>query len=429
MSSTTKATAPIQGYASEVSAFPGNVLHLHVSVTPAARYRIQVFRLGWYRGAGARLLGCIPGCRTSKRGIAQGIPTPDASTREIDAHWRVTDLLRTRTTWVSGYYIAKLVLLSGPAKGKVNFVPFILEARARSSAILVQASTNTWEAYNAWGGKSLYPFNSTGGVAATKVSYNRPYDSAAGTLFNFEYPLVRFLERWGYDVSYTADVDTDQNPSTLLRHHLVVDSGHGEYWTTRMRDAFESAKSSGVDLMFLGADMGDWHIRYEDGSRTIVEYRNAQLDPDPDPAAKTVRFSQLVPPRPQCQLLGIQYQGGFRSDFPQPTDYHVNPDALKNPWFAGSGFTGQSTLRGLVGYEWDGIKPGCEPSALTVLFRASGPPDADAVVYRAASGARVFSSGSLQFVWGLDDWNQSTHYADSHLIRFMRNAFNDLSKG
>ena len=420
-------TAPIQGYASEMSASPGQTLDLHVSVQGTARYRIQIFRLGWYGGVGARLVGCVPGCGGAKHGKAQPMPSPDSKTGEIVAHWPVTDRVRTRSSWVSGYYIAKLILLSGAHHGQANYVAFVLRASSRSSStILVEASVNTWQAYNGWGGKSLYDFNS-GGKAAVKVSFDRP-NSTNNSIFMWEYPFARFLERNGYDVAYTTDVDTDRDPAQLLHHRLVIDSGHGEYWSKRIRDAFDAAKASGVNLAFLGADIGDWQIRYEDNQRTIVEYRDASRDPETDPALKTTRFRDLATPRPQCQLLGIQYQGGFRSDFPQPTDYHVNSAAASDPWFAGTHFTASSTLPGLVGYEWDGLKAGCPAQQPIVLFHASGPPNADAVKYVAASGAKIFSSGSLQFVWGLDNWGQSRRYANPHLVGFMKNALADLTK-
>jgi hypothetical protein len=420
-------TAPIQGYASEISASPGQTLQLHVSVQAAAKYRIQVFRLGWYRGTGARLLACVPSCRGGKRGRTQPVPSPNPTTGEIDAHWPVTDRVRTRRNWVSGYYIAKLVVLTGSNSGKSNYVPFVVRApTGSSSTILVEASVNTWQAYNGWGGKSLYEFNSNG-KPAVKVSFNRP-SSGNNSPFVWEYPLARFLERSGYDVAYTTDVDTDRDPGQLLHHRLVIDSGHGEYWSKRIRDAFEAAKAKGINLAFLGADIGDWQIRYEDNQRTIVEYRDAQRDPETDPSLKTVRFRDLAAPRPQCQLLGIQYQGGFRSDYPQPTDYRVNAAALGDPWFAGTGFTAGSTLPGLVGYEWDGTLRGCPASSPTVLFHADGPRNADAVKYVASSGAKIFSSGSLQFVWGLDDWGQPRRYTDPHLARFMKNALADIAK-
>ena len=124
-----------------------------------------------------------------------------------------------------------------------------------------------------------------------------------------ELDLVRFLERQGYDVSYTTDVDTDQHPTELLTHRLVVIAGHDEYQSGAQRTAYENARAAGVNLAFLGGDIGDWQIRYEDNHRTIVEYRSGSADPEPDPALKTDRFVTLSPPRPPCQLLGVQYMG------------------------------------------------------------------------------------------------------------------------
>ncbi len=425
---TSVTNAPIQGYASEVSVRPGQSVHLHISVNPAARYRVKVYRLGWYRGAGARLLACIPACQRSARGRPRPIPASDPTTGEIAAHWPVSTRIRVLPRWVSGYYIARLVVTSGRLRGKANYVPFIVRSRpGRSSSILVQASVNTWEAYNNWGGKSLYGFNSVGGAAA-KASFDRPFSYAGQrTLFDWEYQLARFLERRGYDLSYTTDIDTHRDPGELLKHRLVIASGHDEYWTREIRSAFDSALAGGVNLAFMGADIGDWQIRYEDNGRTIVEYRDAAVDPGQDPALKTTKFRDLAPANPQCQLLGIQYQDGLRSVHATPTSYGPNPAALADPWFAGAGLTGSSTLPGLVGYEWDGVQAGCQTPALTVLFHAAGPPDADAVRYAAPSGARVFSSGSLQFVWGLDDWGQKGH-VDRRLQRFMVNALRDLSK-
>jgi hypothetical protein len=194
-----------------------------------------------------------------------------------------------------------------------------------------------------------------------------------------------------------------------------------------------SARNRGTNLAFLGADIADWQIRYEAKRRTIVEYRDATTDPITDPALKTVLFQELVPPRPQCELLGITYNGLTGNNDP-PRSYRVNPGALKDAWFRRTGFTASSTLPDSVGYEWDGIQRGCAVPPLTVLFRYQGldgygkPTSAEAVRYTAPSGARVFSSGSIQFVWGLDNYlGHPDVPPDPRLQRFMRNALADLT--
>jgi N,N-dimethylformamidase beta subunit-like protein len=425
----TASNGEIVGYASEVSVLPGQAVHFHVSTTPAGRYQILIYRLGWYGGAGARRVACLPACTRTKQGQARTVPTPDPTTGLVRATWPVTDTYRFPRKAVSGYYLAKLTLRNPGNPGKVSYVPVILRALpSRRSKILVQVPVNTWQAYNAWGGKSLYAFNSTNQIAATHVSFDRPYDPQLYVPIVWEIGLMRFLEQNGYDVSYTTDVDTDLKPREFLRHRLVIASGHGEYWTKAQRDAFEAARDRGINLAFLGADIGDWQIRYEDTRRTIVEYRNAALDPEPDPALKTVRFRNLTPPRPECELLGIGF-GGSAAETDRPRAYSINRAALKDRWFKGTGFKASSKLRDAVGYEWDSIQPGCNTPKLKVFFEYQGldkygaATTAEAVRYVAPSGARVFSSGSLQWVWALDrSYGHRAAGPNPRLRRFMKNA-------
>ena len=211
-----RAPAPagsIEGYSSVTSVLPGSSVSFHVSTTPAASYRIELYRLGWYRGAGARLVGCLPSCSRQKQGAAQPAPVP-ALTGEVRANWPLSDQLTVPEDWLSGYYVAKLVLTSGRDRGKAASIPFIVRAPStRQSLILVQAPVNTWQAYNGWGGKSLYDFDSRDGVPATRVSFDRPYvgEQILNNPFSWEYQLVRFLEREGYDVSYATNVDVHRD--------------------------------------------------------------------------------------------------------------------------------------------------------------------------------------------------------------------------
>jgi hypothetical protein len=421
----------IEGFASEVSLLPGQTVHFHISTAPAARYRIELYRLGWYRGTGARFIACIPaGCHRDHKGKARRYPRPSPKTGLVRVAWPVTDTFRFPRSAVSGYFLARLVLTSGRARGEVTYVPLVLRALpSRRSKILVQASVNTWQAFNNWGGKSLFAFNSTHQVPANHVSFSRP----TGAPLQWEMGLLRFLEREGYDVSYTTDVDTDRDPRELRRHRLVISSGYDEFWSKAMRDAFEAARDSGTNLAFIGADIGDVQIRYENHRRTIVEYWDAKKDPVRNPARKAVRFRELLPPRPECELTGIAYQGGRRGQNDPPRSYLVNPAALGDAWFRGTGFTATSNLPDSVGDLWDTIQPGCAVPPLTVLFSYRGlgghgePTSAEVVRYVAPSGARVFSSASKQFVWGLDNYYGHDVPRDARLQRFMRNALADLT--
>lgn len=428
----------IEGYTSQVSVGPGDRLELHVSTNPSARYRVEIFRLGWYGGRGGRLILCQPGCKSSEAGSAEPTPPLDPSTGYLDAHWPVTDSIRVDSDWVSGYYVAKLSLVDGPNASQGVSVPFVVRGPVNDpSAILVQASVNTWQAYNRWGGMSLYvgPSGTSCRPKCTHVSFNRPYDGSTQGVLEYELPLVHFLEKRGYDVSYTTDVDTDRDPAEFLKHRLVIVAGHGEYWSKTIRDAFDQARALGTNLAFMGANTGYSQIRFENHRRTIVWYKQARFDPEQNPSLQTIRFRALTPPRPECELLGVQYtkdDGAGIESIGGPYDYLVNPQALGDPWFAGSGFTPESTLRGLVGYEFDAVTPGCTTPPLTVFFHYQGEPanaNADAVRYTAPSGARVFSGGSLRFSWGLDDLpaaDGSGVRGDPRLERFMDNALHDL---
>jgi hypothetical protein len=339
---------------------------------------------------------------------------------------------------VSGYYYALLRVTSGgDDTGARGYVPFVVrEPPTRQSQILVQVPVNTWQAYNPWGGKSLYPFNSTDLSPAQRVSFDRPLAYTAQGPFDWEYNMVRFLEREGYDVSYQTDVDTDRDPASLLKHRLVMVIGHDEYWTKRMRDAFDAARDAGTNLAFTNSNAGYWQVRYEDGGRTIVGYKDSAPDPEPDPALKTIRFRSLDPPRPECALVGVMFYR-LREHQSAPVNYTVTDAASSDPWFAGTGLKPGDVIPDVVGDEWDSLPEtpiaACSKPGLTRLFHYEGAPqNADAVKYTAPSGARVFSGGAQQLSWALDTFDLGRHGRtlppDSRLQQFMRNVLADLTR-
>lgn len=431
----------IEAY-TQPSAAPGDTITFHVSADPEASYRIDVYRAGHYAGAGARLVVCLPGCGADARATTQPIPRPSPEGL-VHAGWPVSQSLQIPRDWVSGYYFAWVTLTSGPHAGTSHPLWFTLREAAggRRAPILVQAAQSTWQAYNGWGGGSLYEFNSPGGRRAAKVSFDRPYDrvSPAGP-DTWELPLVRFLERHGYDVAYQGDLDTARDPSSLVGRKLVIVAGHSEYWTKEMRDAFETARAAGTSLAFMGANAAYWQIRYEEEFRTIVGYKNPSWDPETNPALETDLFRALAPPRYECGLIGIQHMGGTLM-WTTDGDYTVTASAVTDPWLQAGGFRAGDVVRGIVSREVDTIPVTESPenscgNRLTVLFtRKLGGAylgDADAVRYTAPSGAKVFASGSHQFVWGLEDVPevQMRHgLVDPRLQRFVLAMLDDLAPG
>ena len=203
-------TRTVEGYTSETSVAPGEAFELHVSTSPVRNYRVEIYRLGWYGGDGGRLVACLPNCSGgSFVGADQGVPAPDPVTLEVRANWSVSQSFIVPTDWASGYYMANLILTTGPNAGFSDPVPFIVRAdAARNANILVDVPVNTWQAYNRWGGShSLYD-----PAAADKVSFDRPYLKETRTILEHELQLVRFLDREGFDVEYATNVDVHRRP-------------------------------------------------------------------------------------------------------------------------------------------------------------------------------------------------------------------------
>ncbi len=156
--------------------------------------------------------------------------------------------------------------------GGASHIVFIVRDDASSSDILFQTADTTWQAYNTWGGNSLYtgsgPGPAAGRRAAYKVSYNRPFntrevDGGQDWLFNAEYPMVRWLEANGYDVSYFTGVDSDRLGSLIQNHKVFLSVGHDEYWSGQQRANVEAARDAGVHLAFFSGNEVFWKTRWE----------------------------------------------------------------------------------------------------------------------------------------------------------------------
>lgn len=398
----------IEGYASATSVNRGQSISIYVNTSDPA-YELQVFRMGWYGGAGAREM-MPPVVRT---GIAQPMPTPDPDTHLIECHWQNPYVLQIPassdpTDWASGIYLVKL---TGSVSGKQSYVIFVVRDDTRSSDLLFQLSVNTDEAYNPWGGWSLYTE-----PRGYKVSFDRPFKGAGGAGYFFEwlYSMVRFLEREGYDVTYSSDVDTDTSGQLLLQHRALLSVGHDEYWSWQMRENVEQARDSGVSLGFFGADASSYQIRYEPSTvtgapdRTIVCYKEASLDPlGKNPNLwylTTTRFRDPPVNRPPDEMMGVMYLGWFSG----PSQDIVVTDA--SSWiFKNTGAVNGTHLAGMLGYEVDRMynhhPPGTHSVAHSPWIGVYGRTFyADMTYYTTSAGSTVVATGSMDWNWGLDDF-------------------------
>jgi hypothetical protein len=407
------ANAEIQGYASLTSVNQGGTIDFHVRTINTNSYTLSVFRMGWYSGTGGRLmLGPV-----TLPGVVQPMPPAPvyqpSGTGIVECNWSVSYSLTIPTDWVSGVYLVKLSL-SSPAKE--SYIVFVVRDDARNSPILFQSSVATYQAYNEWGGSSLYTTDSIGAKTGVKVSFNRPYwrNFGAGDFVSlngapgYEMQMVRWLESQGYDITYATDIDTHENPNTVLTHKVFLVVGHDEYWSRNMRDNVTQGRDAGVHLGIFASNVLFWQVRFEPSStgivdRTIVSYKElASMDPVSDPSLVTTRWRDLG--EPEGELLGVQY-----NLFSAPTVSDIVVTNASHWLFDGTGVTNGTIFPNVEGYETDSLYP---PSGATVLAHSPYPRDdpqvfGDMTIYTAGSGALVFATGTMEWSLGLDDFPPS----------------------
>ena len=428
------ATGAIEGYASEASVNRGRQIRLFVN-TASPTFTMDVFRMGYYAGAGARRM--LP--TITLTGTKQTVPAPD-SLGLVECNWINPYVLNIPastdpTEWMSGIYLVKL---TESVNKKQQYIVFAVRDDARPSNLLLAQAVNTYQAYSPWGGKSLYGTianRSDHANGARKVSFNRPYfgeqGDGVGQFFSWELPFVQFLEREGYDVTYATNVDVDRDPNLLLSHRAFLSVGHDEYWSWRMRDNVEAARDRGVSLGFFSGNTSYWQVRYENAIgtgqpfRTMVGYKSKwRDDPITPDYLKTNQFRLAPVNRSEDRMIGVMFVTQARPLFTVEDASHWiftgtnlrNGDVIRNP--DGSAF---------LGYEVDAMGPASPANTRRVghsPVTANGGNFSDMTIYRAASGATVFSTGSI-------NWSvvapQAQQMIRNVLARFIGNAFTDTA--
>jgi hypothetical protein len=396
----------IEGYPDHVSAKQGDTVALHVSST-ARTFHVEAYRMGWYQGYGGRLVWRS----ADTTGRPQSIPAPTSSTNMVECNWAPSLHFDVTSDWPAGNYLLKLV----GSNGQQKLMPFIVRDDSSTSAIVVQNSVTTWQAYNLWGGYSLYYGVSGSGQSydtrSRVVSFDRPYGLAsedwadgAGDWLGNDYPFVMLAERLGLDVTYWSDLDFAAAPDLLMRHKLLVSLGHDEYWSSSMLDGALRARVAGVNFAFLGANACFRHVRVQDSpigtNRQVVCYKDAYEDPlyGVDNSEVTSDWPSGPVPRPECVLIGNMYQSN-------PVDASfVASDA--SAWgLRGTGMRKGDTLPHVIGSEYDAFQPGLAgaPENLEIwahspLVCRGEPGFADMTYYSERSAGGVFATGTNWWV-------------------------------
>jgi hypothetical protein len=395
----------IEGWFSQASAAAGETVALHVSTAPASRFRAELYRLGFYGGAGAR--------KVADLGEFDGAPQPEPAEgpRRLKAcRWTATATLAVDPGWTSGVYLARLTELAG---GRQSYATFVVRD-ARRADLIVQVSDTTWQAYNRWPSQySLYDDGKSQWYwgAGVDVSFDRPYGKycqildqplslGSGEFLLWEFPLAYWLEREGYDVTYASNVDLHADPGGVMRAKGFLSVGHDEYYSLPMFHGLRRAIASGLNVAFLSGNTCCGLIEFEDapdGRRHRVMRRLDRFGP-PDETGNRLFDRMKTLPRTgpnEADLIGARSTGVVMGGAPWTC---AKPDH----WlFRGTGMKAGEGIPGLVGWEWHGDPapiPGLEIVAEGATQCSAGPGRYTATVYPGPLGNLVFNASTCW--WG-----------------------------
>jgi hypothetical protein len=392
----------IEGYVSHTSLRAGETLRVMVSTNPPSKFTLDLYRMGWYQGAGARQVGTW--------GPFPGVVQPDPEIGEErlrECRWEPSVSIRIPDDWPSGVYLGKL---TEEAEGLQSYVIFVVRDD-RPCDFLFQVSDTTWAAYNRWpsqfslydDGKKVWYWGPN-----VRVGFDRPYgrycqiedwplSQGSGEFLLWEWPLAFWMEQQGYDVSYVSNLDTHADAKGLLRAKGWISTGHDEYWSRSMFENVKAAVRAGVNVAFLSSDtclgLIDFH-----GPRA---FSRVGVFGDVDPT-ELKSFPEMARFRP-CGLDEGELMGN--RTVPPVIGLADWTCAKEKHWlFDGTGMKDGDGIPGLVGWEWQG-----DPAAIPGLeVLAKGPVrwggrDAEwaATIYPGPKNNHVFSCSTIWWADGL----------------------------
>ena len=442
----------IEGYAARQSCAPGEELAFHVS-TSAPKFSAEIARLGLNREV-----------VWHKAGLAgQELATPeDASS--MGCRWPESFSVPIAKTWKTGYY--EMLLHAEDGGGKYtergrrtaeSTLFFVVKAAApgKTSKVLIELCTNTYAAYNNWGGFSLYAFHGKGKNQGNRVSFERP---CQGQYARWELPFVQWAESHNIALEFATNADLEHQPELLEHYKLVLSVGHDEYWSTPMRDNLEAWIGRGGNVAFFTGNTCCWQVRTEDEGHALTCWKqNYHWDPvygaREDYSTLSTLWSHYVVKRPENTLTGVGFLwGGYHKSHGQLMD-GSGAFTTHRPehWvFEGTGLKRGDEFGGkgsIVGYECDGChlewKDGLPfpthedgtPQNFEVLCTApaSWHPDDSAWYDKWENGRKgnavmgLYTRGGTVFTCGTTDWARGLK-VDARVDQITRNIIARLSK-
>jgi hypothetical protein len=404
----------IEGYCSKQSVAVGDSIDVVVSTRPPRRFQIEVFRMGYYGGRGARLMTSL--------GPFEGKNHADPTRGPNNLHecrWEATTRLLIPRDWPSGVYLGRLTTLVDPAVEPYwqSYVIFIVRDD-RAADLLVQCSDNTWQAYNRWPNNySLYthPRGTQGPWA--HISFDRPYGREAqyegvvndpltfgsGEFLPLEFPLVFWLEQQGYGVTYCSQSDMVR-PERGLRCKAFISVGHDEYWDIRQFRSVCRMRDAGVSLIFLSGNAICWVTPLRassDGRPNRIIFRGGPYGGDNEYARRREKEHGPFPEHGPDEGLLL----GARNV--EPVNGGGDWVILKpEHWiFAGTGVKQGDRIPGLIGWEYHGDPPKLEGLEVvaggTAWVGGEAPQNWTATIYPGPKGNFVFNASTIFWAQGL----------------------------
>ena len=417
----------IWAYADRQSLRPGEPLNVMAAGgpgQPVRRARLEVFRV---TAAEPVKVWTSDFAEVRYRGAT-------ASGAAMGPGWPPTFANIDTSGWAPGCYFADIVEQT-TATRDVKAAFWIVTNPRGSGAVLARLGTNTYQAYNPWGGHSLYP-SEDDEARGLMVSFDRPTEPS---FWEYDVYLCQWLEGLAPGlggVDYAGNFDVHADPSIIDHYPLVITGSHDEYWSGEEFDAFHRRIFKlGRNTAFFGANTAYYQVRYGDLNRApgapelgrqLVCFKSAS---DPiaarptkvDPRRLVTDLFRAGARRPETMLVGGAFQNWFEGASPARPSFRVVRNDL--PYFAGTGWQVGDVAADVIGYEWDNrdpdgdgkrlwdatrsLDPAIDPGGITVLFRGEAVGEdgargvAESTLYRSPAGARVFNAGSIRWAWGL----------------------------
>ncbi|RXY98837.1 N,N-dimethylformamidase beta subunit family domain-containing protein [Fictibacillus sp. S7] len=407
----------LQGYTLKPSVEAGKIITFYIHNEKP--FFIEFYRMGYNAGVGSVYMTktkTFPGKPQNKQPLSEA----------VQANWIPSVTFTVPPSWRSGVYVAKIVDTSK----RESYIPFVIKQSTPKAQLGILISTNTYQAYNNWGGKSVYGYNSTNKMAGYHLSYSRPYnsDNGAGDFFAYEYNFIRWVERQNYSVTYFTDLDVHEGLLKKSRINALIIPGHGEYWTMNMRKAVdEKLKVNKIGLAVLSANVAYWQARVDEkipGMLYCYKY-----NPDPitktNPLLTTTQFRAKPVNMPEKNLFGMQYAG-----IPKPK---YNDLTFKKHWLLkGTTLKPGDKIRYIIGGEvdaYDGTLPGVEIIGDSAINLYGKKTKSHVTWYRPPSGGKVFAAGTFYWNWFLDPYGKGFVASTNKNIQIItKNAINELIK-